>query len=335
MQRHLDVLFRGLARRQTALIPYWNLFKLQADREVVFAASEIRRVVEGLIADARRDVAEYSEIREHPRSLLEAFVASHERGESDLSDEEIIGNLLTLLLAGEDTTANTISWMAFFLAEYPSVQARLQEEVDRVFGPDEIEWTDRTDISAKLPYLQAVANETLRCKPVGGEMFHEPLEDVEIMGVHVPRGTPILALTGMPAMREDYVARPDEFLPERWLGGGGSSLGPSNPKAFMPFGTGPRSCPGRLLASLEINMVVTMLCQDFEICRTNDMPSPRSEYAIAVGPDRVDVILRPRRAARFGVELESREAERRRMVQSIRFPNRRSSERRSSGGALP
>lgn len=328
LQKHLDVLWAALGRRQTALFPYWRYIKLPVDRETDAAASEVRRIIEGLISNTRKQIAIDTVARECPRNLLESLVVARERGESDLTDEEIAGNMLTLLLAGEDTTANTISWIVYLLARHPEVQARVQEEVDQVLGATEIDWKNRLDVLHKLPYLQAVTNEAMRLYPVGGEFFLEPTSDVEIMGFRVARGTPILALASSLGTQEKHFQDAGCFLPERWLVPDGEIFGALKSRAFMPFGSGPRLCPGRLLATLEINMVVTMLCQDFELQWNESMPVPKAEYAITVGPDRVVTHLRPRRAIRFGVELESREAERRLRGQDIGFPNRRLGDRR-------
>src|SRR5512145_1214827 len=120
---------------------------------------------------------------------------------------------MTLLLAGEDTTANTISWMIHFLMEHPRVQAAAQEEVDRVLGLTEWGWGDPA-LADRLPYIEAVANEAMRCKPVGGHLFLEPNEDVQIMDVHVPKGTPILVLNGHVGTQESNFSQAEEFRPE-------------------------------------------------------------------------------------------------------------------------
>jgi cytochrome P450 len=110
-----------------------------------------------------------------------------------LTDEEVFGNIFNMLLAGEDTTANTMAWMLHFMSQYPDVQAKLQEEVDAVLGQTDL----LPDIAAadKLVYLEAVAYETMRLKPVVPFLFLEANEDVEVGGIHIPKATAIVALT--------------------------------------------------------------------------------------------------------------------------------------------
>ena len=101
-----------------------------------------------------------------------------------------------------------------------------------------------------------------------------------------------------------------------------------NTKAFMPFGAGPRFCPGRQLAMLQIKMVIAMLCRDFEVKRPKDAPAMEDVYQFVVGPTHVYTSLSPRRSIRGGIDIEFREKDRRTSVLPIGFPERRVAERR-------
>lgn len=330
IQNHLDKIFPAVARRLTAPFPYWRYLPLAADRETANAVKEVGKVIDRLITETRARLAANPELRAHPGNLLEALVAAQEQ-ESDEAprDDEIAANVMTLLLAGEDTTANTISYMIHFLMEYPQVQAAVQEEVDRVIGTSEQPWQDTATLD-RLRYIEAFANEAMRCKPVAGHVtFLEPNQDVEIWGVAVPRGTPILALNAHLGIQEANFAQADEFRPERWLQPAGSHDGAHNTKAFMPFGAGPRFCPGRQLAMLQIKMVMAMLCRDFEVAHPKDAQPLEDIYNFTVGPTHVDALLRPRRSIRGGIDIELRDGDRRTFVFPIPFPERRVDERRS------
>jgi cytochrome P450 len=238
-----------------------------------------------------------------------------------------------MLLAGEDTTANSLSYMMHFLMEYPQVQAAVQEEVDRVIGLAEQPWQDPTTLE-RLRYIEAFANEAMRCKPVAGHVtFLEPYEDVQILDVLVPKGTPILALNAHLGTQEANFSQPDEFRPERWLQSADAPAGVHNTKAFMPFGAGPRFCPGRHLAMMQIKMFTAMLCRDFEVVRPKDAPAMEDIYNFTVGPTNVYASLRPRRPARRGIDVEFRDGSRRSFTLPIAFPDRRVAERRSQHAA--
>ncbi len=327
IQSHLDKLFPAIARRQTALFPYWRYIELPKDREVTRAVQAVSAIIEGLINDARARVAADPELRSKPRNLLEALVVAQEEGRDHLTNDEIASNVMTLLLAGEDTTANTISWVIHFLIEHPRVQAAVQEEVDRVIGLADQPWRDPATPD-RLVYDEAVANEAMRCRPVGGLLFLEPNEDVQIQDVQVPRGTPILVLNGHVGSQEQNFTHAGEFRPERWLETDQRDDALHNTAGFMPFGAGPRYCPGRKLAMLQIKMVTAMLCRDFEISRPAGAPAAVDVYNFTAGPDCVLALMRPRRPVRLGIDVDFRVTERRTVDRAISFPERRSGERR-------
>jgi cytochrome P450 len=326
IQNHLDKLFPAIARRQTAIFPYWRYIRLPEDRELDASVAEVRRLLDGLIADARARLAADPQVK--PRNLLEAFVAAQQQDEHAFDDDEIANNLMTLLLAGEDTTANSMAYMIHFLMECPQVQAALREEVDRVVAAAEHPWQDPATAD-RLEYLEAVANETMRCKPVGAHLFLEPNEDIQVQDVFVPQGTPILVLNGHVGSQEENFAQAQDFRPERWLERGQAAGALHNMKAFMPFGAGPRFCPGRQLAMLQIKMAMAMLCRDFEVMHPPDAAPMQDIYNFTVGPVNVYALLRPRRAVRRGVDIDLRVADRRRVRTVIAFAERRVGERRA------
>jgi len=327
IQVHLDKLFPAIARRQTALFPYWRYIPLREDREVAFAVKEIGKFIDGLIDETRARLAATPELRANPRNLLEALVAAQQKDEEGPSDDEISANVMTMLLAGEDTTANTLSYMIHYLMEFPHVQVAVQEEVDRVFGMTEQPWQDPATPD-RLQYVEAFANEAMRCKPVGGHLFLEPNEDIQIRDVIVPKGTPILALNGYVGTQEANFDGAKDFRPERWLRDMPENDGAHNTRAFMPFGAGARFCPGRKLAMLQIKMVTAMLCRDFEVTRPKDALPMEDIYNFTVGPTHVYATLRPRRTIRGGIDIELRDGNRRMFSLPITFPERRVGERR-------
>jgi cytochrome P450 len=327
IQIHLDKMFPAIARRQTALFPYWRYIPLPEDREVMTSVREVGKFIDSLIEETRARLTAIPELRVRPGNLLEALVSAQGKDKEGPTDDEISANVMTLLLAGEDTTANTLSYMIHFLMEFPHVQASVQDEVDRVVGMSDQPWQDPATPD-RLRYIEAFTNEAMRCNPVGGHLFLEPNADVQIGDVFVPRGTPILALNGYVGMQEANFARANEFRPERWLHSGTQSQAVHNTKAFMPFGAGSRFCPGRPLAMLQIKMVIAMLCRDFEVSRPKDAAPMEEIYNFTVGPTSVLTTLRPRRPVRRGIDIELRDGNRRTFVLPISFPERRVADRR-------
>jgi cytochrome P450 len=292
IQRHLDKIFPAVARRLFALVPYWRWFKLPADRELDAAVKQVHELVNGLVADARRRVASDTSANTTASNFLDAMVAAQSDGTTAFTDSEVVGNALTMLLAGEDTTANTLAWMMHLMTEHPGVQSRMQDEADRILGP-----ANRPPdyaSTAELRYIEAVAHETMRLKPVAPFLWIEPTEDIVIGDVHVPKGNPVNVLTAHVAMSADNFADAKSFRPERWLEAAGRSTDGHNTQAFLPFGAGPRFCPGRHLAMLEIKMVAAMLCRNFDVSRAPDSPSTDEVFSFTMMPSSVRVRLRQR-----------------------------------------
>jgi cytochrome P450 len=294
IQRHLGVVFPALARRVFAPFAYWRWIRLPSDRAVDRAMREVLVLVHELVRNARAHAAESVGPGARPANFLEAM-ARAQSDDTAFSDREIVGNVLTLLLAGEDTTANTIAWIMHLMAEHPEVQARLQAEVDAV--PGEASTSLDYETTEALPYVEAVAHEAMRLRPVAPLQAMEAKADTVLGDVQVPKGTELYLLSGYMASRPEHFAEPEAFRPERWLENQHHARPGHNTHAFVPFGGGPRFCPGRHLAMLEIKMVVAMLCRHFEVCLLPDTPPPEEVFSFTMMPNELFVRLRPRARA--------------------------------------
>ncbi|HEX4751299.1 MAG TPA: cytochrome P450 [Solirubrobacterales bacterium] len=258
LQEHLHRVFHATNRRLLAPFPYWRWVKLPADRELDRSLAALRPAVAGFMAAARQRIAARPELREAPENFLEGMVAAQEK-DGTFTDDEILGNVLTLLLAGEDTTSHTMAWTLWSLATMPALQERWAREAQDVLG-DEVSPT-RYETIDQLRYGEGVVRESMRLKSVAPIGSAEPLADTEVAGIRMPAGTRILLLTRQAGLRD--VERAAEFRPERWLGE--DDLRAPDQKAFLPFGAGPRFCPGRNLAFLEAKTALAMIARNFEV----------------------------------------------------------------------
>jgi cytochrome P450 len=258
LQEHLHRVFHATNRRLLAPFPYWRLVKLPADRELDRSMAYLRPTVLGFVEEARARIAADPGLRDSPRNFLEGMVAAQET-EGAFTDEEILANVLTLLLAGEDTTSHTMAWAIWSLATMPEVQARWAAEACEVLGGEL--YPSRHETIEELPYGEGVLREAMRLKSVAPIGSAEPLADTEVAGIAMPAGTKILLLTRQAGLRD--VARPREFLPDRWLEEEGTEA--PDQKSFLTFGAGPRFCPGRNLAFLEAKTALAMIARNFEI----------------------------------------------------------------------
>ena len=264
LQGHIQRVFGMLARRIAAPVPYWRWFRLPADRALDRSLAELHKAVGEFIAQARERIAARPELLAAPENFLEGMVAAQQTDDS-FTEEEIVGNTLTLLFAGEDTTAHTLGWTIWLLGSRADVQTRLAAEASEILGGDP--FPAEYETVARFDYGEAVLRESMRIKSVSTMAPIEPLKDTTICDTHIPAGTRLLLLLRHAALGE----RADAFEPERWL-----DQDNSDPKS-LTFGAGPRFCPGRNLAMLEAKTALAMIARNFEI-ELDQTGGPVSEY---------------------------------------------------------
>jgi cytochrome P450 len=267
-----------------APFPVWRWLPSRADRELAASMTAVMAAVDGFVLQARARMAERPQLREQPDNLLEAMIAAADQPGSGIDDTQVAGNVLTMLLAGEDTTANTLAWMIHLLWQNPDALARAVAEVRAVCG-------DARELSfeqmARLDYVEACSHETMRLKPVGPFIGFQTLRDARVGEVQVEAGTTIIAVMRFDAVSDAHVHDAAAFLPERWLEGRDPALNAASPKRIsMPFGGGPRICPGRYLALLEIKMAMATLLGRFDIVGldTPDGKAPRERMQLTLAP---------------------------------------------------
>jgi cytochrome P450 len=293
IQRHLDKVLPAIFRRVLSFVPYWRWFKLQSDRELDASVAVINATILDFVAQARQRLRDEPSLRERPRNLLEAMIAAADMPDSGLGDRQVAGNVLTMLLAGEDTTANTLAWMIHLLHRNPQALQRVQHEV-RSLAPDPGGYT--YDLMEQLVFLEACASETMRLKPVAPFIALQALRDSVVGDVAVPVHTQIWGVLRHDSVSERHFANPTAFEPQRWLDDAAQPLSPAAKRSAMPFGSGPRMCPGRYLALLEMKMAMAMLLARFDIesVDTPDGQPAQERMAFTMNPVGLRMRLRGR-----------------------------------------
>ena len=292
IQQNLDKVFPALHRRINAPFPYWRYFRLAEDRELDRALGEVRKQVDEIIGEARARLRADPERRAAPANFLEAIIAAQEVKGADFSDADIFANVCTLLLAGEDTTANTIAWTIDYFLHHPEHFARARSEADAVLAPATS--IDRFEQTGRLPFLDAFFHEAMRLKPVAPIASLQPTEDTEILGCAIPKSTIIMALNRRIATRDENFGDAARFDPERWLVDDAERICPHDTGAFLPFGAGPRFCPGRNLAMLQIRTVLAMLCRNFDVERAEPGRAFEERLAFTMMPTNPRVRMKRR-----------------------------------------
>ena len=279
IQKHLDKVLPALFRRLFSPFPPW--FRSPRDWSLPGHLQALQRAVQDFIAQARARIAADPALRERPTNLIEAMIVARDNPASGLDDGDVAGNVLTMLLAGEDTTANTLAWMIYLLHRHPHVLARAREEVGGRI--------EKYEQAATLPFIEACINETMRLKPVAPILMLQSTRDTVVADIAVPARTLLMCLMRAGATDERRFPDAQTFDPARWLSGASAS---SPKRVAMPFGAGPRLCPGRYLALLEMKMVMAMLLAEFDIEAVSG--DAREQLAFTMAPVGLKLKLRAR-----------------------------------------
>ncbi|MCG8315489.1 MAG: cytochrome P450 [Pseudomonadales bacterium] len=224
-----------------------------------------------------------------PNDLLQRLLVSvdSEGGGDQLSDKEIRDQLMTLFLAGHETTSHALTWTWYLLSKYPEVEKKLHQELDQVLAG---RIPTYEDLSA-LPYTEQVIKEAMRLYPPAYVLARRARRDTEVGGYKVPAGSELVIWVYMTHHDARWYPEPDVFKPERFAPDAVVQL----PKlAYLPFGGGPRSCIGAEFAMVEARLILATLAQSFQPRMANRQqvtPKPR----ITLTPKtNVKMVLRPR-----------------------------------------
>lgn len=187
-----------------------------------------------------------------------------------MSDEHVRDELRTLLIAGHETTATTLAWALELLHRTPDALARLRAELDAA--------DDTAESLAKLPYLGAVIDETLRMRPVVEVVFRKLRAPWQFAGYELPAGVALAPAIALVHMRDDIYPAPTTFRPERML-----ERKPT-PFEFLPFGGGHRRCIGAAFAHYEAKIVLGTLLRHWDLELREPKPVEVMRRTLALGP---------------------------------------------------
>lgn len=205
--------------------------------------------------------------------ILSLMMQARDEDGNPMSDRDLLDELMTLLFAGHETTATALAWAMYWVHFLPEVGAKLLTELDTA-GND----TDAMAL-AKLPYLNAVCNETLRIYPVA--IISAPrvaLKPVQVMGKRYSAYTPLVPCIYLTHRREDLYPQPEQFKPERFIERQYSVY------EFVPFGGGNRRCIGYALAMLEMKLVLATLLSHYEFELADKKPVKPERRGVTMTP---------------------------------------------------
>jgi len=269
----------GANFRRTIFVPHWlpTPANLRVKREV----RQIERILYRIIGERRASGRDTGD-------LLSMLLHAQDEDGSRMTDRQLRDEAITLFLAGHETTASTLSWTWWLLAQNPAVEAKLHAELEAVLG----DRTPSLDDLPKLAYTGHLITESLRLYPPAWGMARLAVEDHEIAGYAVTRGMGVAMAQWVVHRDPRWYDAPEEFRPERWE----DDLLKRLPRfAYFPFGGGPRQCIGNAFALMEAALVLATIARKFRLRLVANHP---------VVP-LASITLRPRHGVR--VTLESRQ----------------------------
>ncbi|MFC5972775.1 cytochrome P450 [Halomarina salina] len=245
--------------------------------------SEALETLEGIVADLvdrRRGVD--TDAEDFLSRLLRAEAAG------DQTSEQVRNEMMTMLLAGHDTTALTLTYAFHQIGQHPEVLERLHEEVDAVLDPGER--PGMTDLR-ELEYTERVLKETMRVLPPVYTMFRQPNVDVRLSGYRVPADSLLMVPQWVLHRHPDYWEEPERFDPDRWTP---ERVRQRHPYAYFPFGAGPRSCIGRQFSLVEAKIILSIALRRFSPELASDADLDLRPSLTMHPRDPVEVVLHER-----------------------------------------
>ncbi|XP_075148688.1 cytochrome P450 CYP12A2-like [Haematobia irritans] len=247
----------------------WKIYKTPTFKKLLKCLDDITDITKSFVdeAIARLEEEQRNGAPEKPdneKSVLEKLIK--------IDRKIAMVMAMDMLMAGVDTTSTTFTGLLLCLAKNPEKQAKLREEVMQLLPQKDSEFNET--VFKNMPYLRACIKESLRIYPLAIGNARMPINDVVLSGYRVPKGTQVSMISTSLLNDDSHYPRAKEFLPERWLRpsknadstqGCPEALKASSPFIYLPFGFGSRSCIGRRIVEMELELGIARLIRNFHV----------------------------------------------------------------------
>lgn len=255
----VDIVERGVLQYQTAIrpglldllhIPVW-LARLVSPRRPQSSFDELDEMLDRLLHTRQPDA--------DPKDLFARLTAARDSETGvGMTAKEVRDQVVTIFMAGHETTAQALSWTWYLLSQHPAVEAKLHDELANVLAGR----TPRHEDLADLHYMRMVVEESMRLYPPAHTLSHESIAPAEVLGHHIPAGSTVLIVPWLLHRKPSLWEHPNRFEPERFS----RERSAARPRfAYIPFGAGPRVCIGAAFAMEEALLILATIAQRYRL----------------------------------------------------------------------
>jgi cytochrome P450 len=213
----------------------------------------LNKVIQSIISDRRAHPVESND-------LLQTLLAAQDEHGTRMTDEQLRDEIMTLFMAGHETTANALCWSWYLLAQNPEAEQKMHAELDSVLRGTPATLTDLP----RLPYTEMVVKESMRLYPPAWGIGRRAIQDFELNGYRIPAGTNVFLMQWLTHRDERFFPEPERFEPERWRDDP-IRRGKLPRFAYFPFGGGPRVCVGAGFAMMEAVLLLATIAQRYAL----------------------------------------------------------------------
>ncbi len=241
--------------------PHFNILSEESARTFAFAQAfrSLGKIVLQLLAQRRKEKITSTDI------LGMLMDARDERSGQAMSDRQLVNEILTLIVAGHETTASTLNWTWYLLSRHPEVEKKLSSELDNLLGTT---FPDVADLQ-RFTYTRQVIDETLRLYPAVWLLTRRALKEDQLGDYFVPAGTEIYISPYFIQRHPDLWKDPDQFDPDRFAA---DDTGNRHRLAMLPVSAGPRNCVGELLARIEMEIHLIAIAKELRLRLAEEKP---------------------------------------------------------------
>jgi cytochrome P450 len=271
LEETISLFLERAIQRSMSIVKLPNGFPTPKSLKVNSSMREWDKVIQSLI-DKRK-----LESSEEQGDLLGLLLSVQDQEtHQTFSDKELKSQIMTLLVAGHETTGSTLSWMCYLLSEHPEIQEKCFQEVNQQIGNSR----PSADDAERLPFINQVILETMRIFPPGPNLPREAVSDDEFEGLQIKKGLQVEICSYGIHKNKKYWNQPESFDPSRFETEKREKI-PEG--AYIPFGLGPRKCIGENLAMLELRLMAAMLIRSYRFKKVPGF-SPKEQTTITLKP---------------------------------------------------